>query len=84
MPYPCLGRITSYHRSFSLNNLAAALSYRSQQTGSMADLKEAIFLHRESLSLRPTSHPYHSDSLYNLANVLQKYFGKTGSMSDLE
>ena len=36
------------------------------------------------ISLRPTSHPYHSNSLCNLANTLLNHFGKTGSTTDLE
>ena len=42
----------------------------------MIDLEEAILLHRETLSLRPPSHPYYSDSLYSVANSLQNRLGR--------
>ena len=50
----------------------------------MDSLEEAISLYRESLSLRPMSHPDRSISLSGLATALGDRFRKTGSMTDLE
>ena len=47
-------------------------------------LEEAILLHRESLSFRPTPHPDRFDSLRCLACALWDRFRTTGSMTDLE
>ena len=50
----------------------------------MADLEEAILMHRESLPFRPTLHPDRFASLKCLAYALWDRFGETGSMTDLE
>ena len=49
----------------------------------MADLEEAILLHHESLSFRPTPHPERFISLYSLACMLRVWdrFGKTLTQS---
>ena len=67
----------------SLNNLATALLDRFGKAGSMSDLEEAIFMRRESLSLRPTPHPDHSQSLNNLALALEIRWKASGIQSDL-
>jgi hypothetical protein len=58
------------NRSDSLNNLAAVLETRFDQTGQIEDVDEAIALHQEALRLRLAPHPNRSGSLHNLANVL--------------
>jgi hypothetical protein len=72
-PVPFHSTTLHVHFYFVFNRQVQQLTFR-----------KVIFLHRESLSLRATSHPYHSNSLHNLANALQRHFGKTGSMTDLE
>ena len=83
---------TPSHCPILLDGLGTGLVDRFGITGSMTDLEEAILIHRESLSLTP--HPERFFPLNNLANaflilshfitLLQKRFGKTGSMSDLD
>lgn len=67
-----------------MSGLATSLWYRFGKTGSMVDLNEAISMDRETLSLRPTSHPSRSSSLTNLGLRLWDRFRRTGSMADLE
>jgi hypothetical protein len=50
----------------------------------MADLVEAVSLHREALELRPSPHPARSDSLYNLAISLHDMYKVTHVLSDLQ
>jgi hypothetical protein len=50
----------------------------------MADLEEAVSLHREALELRPSPHPHRSDSLYDLAISLHDMFKVTHVLSDLQ
>ena len=57
-------------QSFSLNNLAAVLSTQFCRAGDIADLHEAVALHRKVLALQPVPHPDRSASLKHLAAVL--------------
>ena len=50
----------------------------------MTDFQEVILLLRETLSLCPTPHPFHSESLDNVATALQKHFRETNSINNLE
>ncbi|ETW79619.1 hypothetical protein HETIRDRAFT_155806 [Heterobasidion irregulare TC 32-1] len=50
----------------------------------MQDLEEAIKLHREALSLRPSPHSDRFSSLFNLAFDLWSRFEQTGQLQDLE
>ncbi|KZP31604.1 TPR-like protein [Athelia psychrophila] len=68
----------------SLDNLAAALRTRFENTGQMVDLEEAITHRRSALELSPPGHPDRSISLNNLAAALQTRFNHTGQMADLE
>ena len=67
-----------------MHGLAYALWSRFGRTGSMVDLNEAISMHRETLSLRPTPHPDRSSSLTNLGLGLLDRFRRTGLIADLE
>ena len=66
-----------------VSGLASALWRRSERTGSMVDLNEAILMDREALSFHPTPHPDRSSSLTNLGLRLWDRFRRTGSMTDL-
>ncbi|KAJ7040492.1 hypothetical protein C8F04DRAFT_237798 [Mycena alexandri] len=68
----------------SLDSLALALLRRFEQTGQLRDLEESIAFHRQTLELRPESHPDRSSSLSNLATALEIRFEQTGQMADLE
>ncbi|KZP31599.1 hypothetical protein FIBSPDRAFT_925819 [Athelia psychrophila] len=68
----------------SLNDYAATLQTRFQNTGQMVDLEEAITHHRRALDLRPPGDPDRSMSLNNLATALHTRFQNTGQMVDLE
>ncbi|KAI0042014.1 hypothetical protein FA95DRAFT_626402 [Auriscalpium vulgare] len=50
----------------------------------MPDLEEAVFLHREALSLRPSGHPLRLLSIKDLASALMIQFEQLGRMPDME
>ncbi|TFK16384.1 hypothetical protein FA15DRAFT_577282, partial [Coprinopsis marcescibilis] len=53
--------------------------------GDFKDLDESILLDREAISLRPTGHVNHAQSINNLANNLSIRFRlKAESFADLE
>ncbi|KAJ7930920.1 CHAT domain-containing protein, partial [Mycena leptocephala] len=70
-------------RGRSLKNLANALESRFKRAGNSEDVKEAIELYRELLSLHAPSHPNRGSSLNNLANAVQTRFEQQGDSSDL-
>ena len=67
-----------------MSGLASTLWYRSERTGSIVDLNEAILIGREVLSLRPAPNPIRSFSLNGLGPLLLERFRRTGSITDLE
>ena len=70
-------------RSDSLNNLAALLRTRFEQSGQSKDLDEAISLHRDAITLR-LAHSERPMSLNNLANALNARFIQSGQPGDLD
>ena len=72
------------NRSSSLINLAADLSTRYNQLGTVQDLDGAIILDREALNLRPQGHPDRTMSLNNLALYLSNGYKQAGAVQDLD
>ncbi|KAJ6512358.1 CHAT domain-containing protein, partial [Mycena vulgaris] len=56
---------------------------RFQQRGDVADINEAVQLHREAHALRPASHPGRVTSLNNLGISLQARFQLKGDAADI-
>lgn len=71
-------------RAASLDQLAAAIRKRYNQTGKIEDVDEEISLHREALQLRPTGHPARLMSLNNLAKIVRVRFEMLGQTEDIE
>ncbi|KAF9224796.1 hypothetical protein BS17DRAFT_701538 [Gyrodon lividus] len=75
-------------RTWSLGSLANGLQVRFEHQGRMADLDEAIELHRglqrRVLILRPLGHPKRSSTLGNLATCLSIRFGRLHIVVDLD
>ena len=68
----------------SLIGLANALTTRFSQNSRFGDIDEAITLHQEALTLRPTPHPDRTRSLSALAHSLGNKFLKLRNFPDLE
>ena len=56
---------------------------RYQRNGGESNLKHAIDLHQEVLSLRPPGNPNRSSSLSNLANAVMARYRRGGEECDL-
>ncbi|KAJ7813569.1 CHAT domain-containing protein, partial [Mycena leptocephala] len=70
-------------RGRSLDNLANALRRRFKQSGNFEDIKEAIELYRELLSLHAPSHPNRNRIVDNLGYLLKTSFAQQGDSRDL-
>ncbi|RXW14834.1 hypothetical protein EST38_g11024 [Candolleomyces aberdarensis] len=64
--------------------LARVTLDRAAFTGSLVDFEQAISLSRQVLKFRPSSHPYRSLSLSDLAIAFQERYQRTRAMADLE
>ncbi|KAF5320613.1 hypothetical protein D9611_013740 [Ephemerocybe angulata] len=69
------------HRPVMLLNLGIALNMRSNLTGSLSDLSEAIALQKKAIALTAEAHPF---MLTNLGLALRSRFQHTGERSDLD
>ncbi|KAJ7226877.1 hypothetical protein GGX14DRAFT_555471 [Mycena pura] len=72
-----------YHRSLQLGDVTNSIEAVSS-FDQLADLEKSIGFYRQSLKLRPGSHPNQSNSLNNLANALLMRFEQIGQLADLE
>ncbi|KAG8850133.1 hypothetical protein FRB96_000508 [Tulasnella sp. 330] len=70
--------------SSALNDLAAALNYRFEESGDRADLDTAIGYFEDALQLLSPTHEGRSDFLYNLAVTITNRFRLTGDRKDVE
>ncbi|KAL0575285.1 hypothetical protein V5O48_006686 [Marasmius crinis-equi] len=68
----------------ALDQLAAAMRKRYDQTGKIEDVEEEITLHKEALQLRPEGHSDRPKSLNNLAKIIRVRFEMLGRSEDLE
>ena len=71
-------------RAWALYNLAESARKRFEETNLIADIDEAIALHRQALDLLPTGHQDRDLSLYCLAECLHDRYRKQGTLPDLE
>ncbi|KIM70580.1 hypothetical protein SCLCIDRAFT_1206709 [Scleroderma citrinum Foug A] len=68
----------------ALYSLAVSLVDKFLKSNDIADLQEAISLHRSVLDLRLPGHPNRSDSLYSLAHCLSYRYNEQGTIADLQ
>jgi tetratricopeptide (TPR) repeat protein len=68
----------------ALSDLAVALDIRGERTGTLADLDEAISLHRQVLEVARSDHPRQPGFHSNLATSLRHRFLATGQIEDLD
>jgi tetratricopeptide (TPR) repeat protein len=60
------------------------LQTRFEQTGTLADLNEAVTITEQALSAIPADHPRRSSYLSDLSGVLRTQFEQTGMLADLD
>ena len=68
----------------ALSDLAIALDIRGERTGTLADIDEAISLHRQALDAARSDHPRQPGFHSNLATSLRHRFQTSGETADLD
>ncbi|KAJ7084958.1 CHAT domain-containing protein [Mycena epipterygia] len=71
-------------RSGVIQNLANAIHMRVKEEGDFGNIDEAVKLHQEALSLRPSPHPARGLSLADLADVVLTRFETGGDPGDID
>src|SRR5262245_52471250 len=84
-PYLCNKRhlVSSPHFTLIAMAHSNVLCTRFNERGDIADVNEAISLHRQALTLVLYPHPDRPEALSNLAADLYSRFGQTGDIADM-